>query len=156
MAGDIGPDFGRRDPSSGHSKDLLLGHIRAVKALREQVRELNAEKAEIKKTARDQGFDGTKIEEVVRWLEKVDRHGREAMDEAEALFELYRGVVDGQKPDGSAASFDEIMTDARDRALLKLFAPDDQTAPRAPTQRQKSANVALAYAAVSRMNRGQG
>lgn len=139
----------RRDPSSGHSKDLLLGHIRAVKALREQRREISADIAANKKEARDQGFDSTKIEEVVRWLEKVDKHGRDAMDEAEALFELYRNAVDGR-----GMSFDEIMDGARDRALLKIFAPDDQTAPKGPTQKQRSANAALAYAAVSRMNRG--
>ncbi|MEO5586082.1 MAG: GapR family DNA-binding domain-containing protein [Novosphingobium sp.] len=143
------PLDGRRDPSSGHSKDLLIGFIRAVKDLREQVRELNADKAEVKKSARDAGFDGVKIEEVVRWMEKCDKHGRDVMDESEALYDLYRGVIDGKGLD-----FDEIMDDARDRALLKIFAPDDQSAPKAPTQKQQAANTALAYAAVSKMNRG--
>lgn len=148
MSEDIG---GRRDPASGHAKELLLGHIRAVKDLRQQVRDLNADKAERKKMAREQGFDGTKIEEVVRWLEKVDKHGREAMDEADALYDLYRSVVDGKGLD-----IGELMDDARDRALLKLFAPDDQLKPKAPTQKQRAVSDALAMAQVSRMNRGMG
>ncbi len=144
-------DAGRRDPTSGHSKEMLLGYIRRVKDLRARVRELNADKAELKKEARSVGFDSTKIEEVVRWLEKVDQHTRPVMDEAEAIFELYRAVVDG-----GAKDFDQMMDSARDRALLKVFAGDDQLAPKPPTQKQRQANDALAYAAVSRMNRGGG
>jgi uncharacterized protein (UPF0335 family) len=143
------PDYGRRDPSSGHAKEMLLSYVRRVKDLRQQVRDLNADKAEVKKEARNAGFDATKIEEVVRWLEKVDKHGRDQMDEAEALYELYRSVVDGKGQD-----FNEIMDDARDRALLKIFAPDDQLVPAAPTAKQRQVNDALAYAQVSKMNRG--
>ena len=149
------PDYGRRDPTSGHSKEMLLGFIRQVKDLRARVRELNADKAAVKKEARAVGFDSTKIEEVVRWLEKVDTHTRPVMDEAEAIYDLYRSVVDGQGPDGKAQDFDAMMDDARDRALLKIFAPDDQLAPKPPTLKQRAASDALAYAAVSRMNRGE-
>ena len=138
-----------RDTSSSHSKELLLGHIRAVRDLREQRRELNAEIAERKKDARDQGFDGTKIEEVVRWIEKVEKHGRDVMDESEAVYDLYRSTWDGKGQD-----FDAIMDDARDRALLKMFAPDDQTAPAGPTRKQKAVADALAAAACNRAMRG--
>ncbi|MCT2398513.1 GapR family DNA-binding domain-containing protein [Novosphingobium mangrovi (ex Huang et al. 2023)] len=140
---------GRRDPSSGHSKDLLLGHIRAVRDLRDQRRDINADIAARKKEARDQGFDSTKIEEVVRWMEKCDKHGRETMDEAEALYEMYRAVVDARGED-----FDSIMADARDRALLKIFAPEDQLAPQAPTRKQRAVTDAMAAAHMSRMARG--
>lgn len=139
---------GRRDPTDGHSKDMLLGYIRRVMALRAEVRDLNADKAEVKKEARDQGFDSTKIEEVVRWLEKVEKHGRDVMEESEAIFDLYRSVHDGQGRD-----FDDLMNDARDRALLKVFAPDDQSKPKGPTKRQKAIADALAGAQVSRINR---
>lgn len=142
---------GRRDPSGGHAKDMLLSFIRRVKDLRQQVRDLNADKAEVKKEARGAGFDSTKIEEVVRWMEKCEKHGRDVMDEAEALYELYRSVVDGGGQD-----FNEIMDDARDRALLKIFAPDDQLKPQAPTRKQKAVADALAMAQASRMNRGAG
>jgi uncharacterized protein (UPF0335 family) len=148
MADDLA-GAGRRDPTSGHSKDMLLGFIRRVQDRREARREINADIAEIKKEARHAGFDSTKIEEVVRWLEKVDKHGRDVMDEAEAIYDLYRSVHDGQGQD-----FDAMMDDARDRALLKVFAPDDQLAPKPPTQKQAAATTAVAYAAISRMNRG--
>lgn len=138
-----------RDTSSGHSKELLLGHIRAVKDLRDQRRELTAEIAERKKDARDQGFDGTKIEEVVRWIEKVEKHGRDVMDESEALYDLYRSTWDGKAQD-----FDDIMDDARDRALLKIFAPDDQTTPKGPTRKERAVADALAAAAANRAMRG--
>jgi len=134
---------GRRDPTSDHSKELLLGHIRAVLDYREQVREINADKAERKKTAKDQGFDPVKIEEVARWVEKVNKHGRDVMDEAEAIYDLYRSVHDGQGQD-----FDTLMDGARDRALLKIFAPEDQTSPKGPTKRQKAIADALAGAAI--------
>lgn len=138
-----------RDPSSDHAKQLLLGHIRAVRDLREQRRELNAAIAERKKDARDQGFDGTKIEEVVRWIEKVEKHGRDVMDESEALYDLYRSTWDG-----GGVDFDALMDDARDRALLKMFAPDDQTTPAGPTRKQKAVADALAAAACNRAMRG--
>lgn len=147
----VDPDYGRRDPTMGHSKQMLLGFIKQVKDFRAQVREVNALKAEAKKEARNVGFDSTKIEEVVRWLEKVDKHGRDVMDESEAIYDLYRSVVDGK-----GESFDSMMDSARDRALLKVFAGDDQLAPKPPTIKQRAASDALAYAAASRMNRGGG
>lgn len=143
--------FGRRDPSGGHARDLLIGHIRAVKDWRAQRREINSCIAEQKKQARDQGFDGTKIEEVVRWIEKVEKHGRDVMDESEALYELYRNTWDGGGKD-----FSEMMDDARDRALLKLCAPDDQTAPKGPTKKQKAVADALAAAQCNRALRPDG
>src|SRR5947207_2775563 len=82
--------------SADQAKQLLLGHVRAVKALRDQRREINADIAERKKEARDQGFDAKRIEDVVRWQEQCEKHGRPAVDEAEAMFELYRGVVEGE------------------------------------------------------------
>lgn len=138
-----------RDSASDHAKEMLLSYIRRVKDLRQQVRDINAEKAEVKKEARDNGFDSTKIEEVVRWIEKVEDLGRDEMDEAEALYDLYRSVYDG-----GAQDFDAMMDDARDRALLKIFAPDDQSKPPAPTRKQRAVNDALAAAQCSRAMRG--
>ena len=134
---------------TNHAKQLLLGHIRVVKALRENRREINADIAERKKEAREQGFDGTKIEEVVRWIEKVEKHGRDVMDESEALYDLYR-----QTWDGGGIDLDEVMDDARDRALLKMFAPDDQSAVKGPTKKQKAVSDALAAAQCSQAMRG--
>ncbi|KQO57683.1 GapR family DNA-binding domain-containing protein [Sphingomonas sp. Leaf257] len=107
--------------SEGHSKDLLASYVRRAKAILDQVRDLQADMRDLKKEAKGDGFDGTKIGEVARWQCKVEKHGREVVDESEAIFDLYRTVVDGK-----AAKFDDMMDTARDRALLKIFAPEDQ------------------------------
>lgn len=146
------PDpVGPQEPKKDHSRDMLVGYIRQILNIREGVRDLNAEKAEIKKEAKAAGFDPVKIEEVARWVEKVDKHGRDEMDEAEALYDLYRQVFDGQ---GKAIG--EMMDSARDRALVNMFANDDQLNPKAPTRKQTAATNALAYSAISKMNRGIG
>ena len=135
------------DDTGGHSKTLLLGFVNRVKALADEISDLQADITDICKEAKGAGFEPTKIREVVRWLRKVDKHGREKMDEAEAIFDLYRSVVDG-----GSTPLDEIMTDARDRALLKIFAGDDQVGDKL-TDRRKRMNTALALAAGARKAR---
>ncbi len=144
-------DGTRRDPSSGHDKQLLLGFIKSKRDARDRRREINAELADQRKAERKAGFDPKQIEAVVRWLEECEDKGREVVDEAEALFELYRNVADG-----AGLDFDEIMTDARDRALLKIFAPEDQLKPGAPTRKQKAVSDALAGCQASAWARGIG
>ena len=128
----------------GQSKTLLVGFVNRVKSLRDEINDLQADINDVCKEAKSAGFDSTKIREVVRWLIKVDKHGRPAMEEAEAIFDLYRSVVDG-----GVANFDEMMDSARDRALLKIFAPDDQVAPKL-TKRVKAAQTAAAMARAAR------
>ena len=134
-------------PSGGHSRDQLVAAIREVLDIRQQVRDLNAFKAERKKEFKAAGFDSRKIEEVCMWLEKVEKHGREAMDEAEAIYDLYRQVVDGE---GKAIG--AMMDDARDRALLKIFAPDDQVDAKL-TASAKKMRTSLALAQGAAMGR---
>lgn len=131
------------------AKKALLGHIRAIAALREARREINADIAERKKMAKDEGFEAKRIEEVVRWQEQCDKHGREAVDDVEAMFELYRNVLEGEAKPLS----DQMATD-RDRELLAVFAGEDQLAVSGPTKKQKAVNAALTGAQISRMNRG--
>lgn len=130
------------------SHRLLKAFIDRVKNLEDEIAELRSDQADVVKEAREAGFDGAKIREVVRWLRKVEKHGREAMDEAEALFELYRMAVDQRSDD-----FDAMMGDARDRALLKIFAPDDQISPKLNARAQR-AKVATALAKAAAMARG--
>lgn len=135
--------------SSDHSATLLKGFVNGVLRLRESIAELQTDVREVRKEARLAGFDSTKLLEVVRWLEKVEKHGRPAMEEAEALFDLYRTAVDG-----TAATFDEMMNDARDRALLKIFAPDDQVSPKI-NRRVAAVNNAATMARAAKMARGE-
>ncbi len=128
----------------GQSKTLLTSYVKRVKAREDEIAEIRADVSEICKEARDAGFDSTQIREVVRWLIKLDKHGRAAMDEAEAIFDLYRSVVDG-----GAVKFDEMMTEARDRALLKIFAPDDQM-DAGLNKRRKTARTAATLSRAAR------
>lgn len=127
--------------SEGQSKVLLASYVKRAKAIIDQVIALQGDMRELKKAAKNDGFDGTKIGEVARWLAKVDKHGREAVDEAEALFDLYRSVADG-----GAVNFDDMMDSARDRALLKVFAGEDQVEQKL-NRRQKDMNKAKALIA---------
>ena len=110
---------------NGQSATLLKAFVDRVKRLKDEIRELNADVADVKKEAKGAGFDPVKIGEVVTWLMRCDKHGRGAMDEAEAIFDLYRSVIEER-----AAGFDDMMDSARDRALLRIFAPDDQVTPK--------------------------
>lgn len=132
---------------SGQSKTLLLGFIRRGKALSDQIRDLQSDLTEVCKEAKVAGFEPVRIREVIRWLMKVDKHGREKVDEAEAIFDLYRSVADG-----GAVKLDEMMNDARDRALLAIFAPQDQ-ADAQLSKRRKTMNNALAMAKAAKQAR---
>lgn len=136
--------FGAVVSDDGQSKTLLVGFVNRVKSLRDEIADLQADARDVLAEAKSAGFDRVKISEVVRWLMRVDKHGRDAMDEAEAIFDLYRSVVDG-----GAVRFDEMMDDARDRALLKIFAPDDQVTPKLNT-RVKAARTAAVMARAAR------
>jgi uncharacterized protein (UPF0335 family) len=103
------------------SKAMLVGFVNRVKSLADEIKDLQADISDVVKEAKSSGFDGTKIREVVRWLQKVDKHGREKVEEAEAIFDLYRAHVEG-----GGSRIEDMMSDARSKAILATFAPDDQ------------------------------
>jgi len=141
-----------RDPSADHAKSMLLDFIRRLRALRDQRREINADMRELRSEAGDAGFSAKAIESVVRWQEECEDKGRADVDEFEALVELYRITVDGE-----GQNLAEIMDEARDRALLKIFAPEDQLKPKGPTKKQKAVQDALAAArCIQQMTGGKG
>lgn len=135
------------DEDGGGSKTLLLAFINRLKALTDDVIDIRLDMRDVRKEAKSAGFDPVKIGEVVSWLVKVDKHGRAAMDDAEAMFDLYRSVTDA---DG--VSLDSMMTEARDKALLKLFAPDDQVEAKI-NAKTKSMRTALVMARAAKMAR---
>jgi uncharacterized protein (UPF0335 family) len=135
------------EPDSGHSKTLLVAFVNRIKRLREERKALTDDIRDVRKEAKVAGFDSRKIEEVVRWMEECEKNGRDAMDEAEAIFDLYRQVVDG-----GAQDFDSMMDSARDRALLKIFAGDDQIDEKI-NQRARRMREAVAMAQAARKAR---
>jgi uncharacterized protein (UPF0335 family) len=132
----------------GHSKTLLVGFINRVKSVADEIKDLQGDITDVCKEAKQAGFDPTKIREVVRWLQKIDKHGREKVDDAEAIFDLYRSTVDGQTID-----FDKMMDVARDRALVAMFAGDDQVAKEVHKKR-KGVAAAAALARAAKQARG--
>src|SRR3546814_12645234 len=104
----------------GDSKQMLAGFVNRVKTIADQIKELQADITDECKDARDAGFDSTKIREVVRWLQKIDKHGREKVDEAETIFDLYRSGVDT-----GGKSMSEAMKTDRVNRLLCIFTPED-------------------------------
>lgn len=132
---------------NGESKTLLLAFINRLKALADEVADIRTDMAAVRKEAKSAGFDAVKIGEVVSWLIKVDKHGRDAMDDAEAIFDLYRSVTEA-----GGARLDDIMTEDRDKALLRLFAPDDQVEAKINAQTKKS-RTALVMARAAKMAR---
>lgn len=132
------------DLPENQSKTLLTGFVTRGKALADEIGELQADLSDVIREAKGAGFDGTKIREVIAWLRKVEKHGREAMDDAEAIFDLYRSVVDA--PTGK---IEDMMSEARDKALLKLFAPDDQVEAKL-SARAKKVREALALSKAAR------
>lgn len=127
----------------GESKTLLAGFVNRVKSIADEIKDRQADVTDICKEAREAGFDSTKIREVVRWLQKIDKHGREKVDEAETIFDLYRSVVDT-----GGKSLPEAMETERDKQLLAMFAPDDQVDANLSKRRKTMRNsMALARAA---------
>jgi uncharacterized protein (UPF0335 family) len=131
----------------GHSKTLLVGFIRRAKALADEIADIQGDLTDVIKEAKGAGFDGTKVREVVAWLRKVEKHGRDKMDEAEAIFDLYRQTVDG-----SGIDLDTMLAGAKDRALVAMFAGDDQIA-QAVHKRRKGVASAAALAQAARQAR---
>lgn len=109
------------------SDDQLRGFIRRVLALREERSAITADIATELKEAKGSGFDSVKISEVCRWLERCDKHGRDAMVEAETLFDLYRDVAEGP-----AKPLAEMFEAARDKVLVEMFAapPAEEKSPK--------------------------
>lgn len=127
------------------SPELLKAFVDRVKRLEDERAELAEDVAGVVKEAKLAGFDGTLVRRVVAWLRKVEKHGREKVDEAEALFDLYRSFADP-----GAAKIEDMMEEARDKALLKVFAPDDQITAKLTRRRQAMQSAAALAAAAAR------
>lgn len=98
---------------------LLVGHVMALLDLREEIRVLRGEESDRKKVAKGQGFDAKQVALVVRWFEKVAKHGEEAMRLGEETFRLYRSTVEGAQKHGGAS----VETATADPVLQALFKP---------------------------------
>lgn len=130
---------GMEDPERA---EALLGHVLALLDIRAEITVLRGQESDRRKLAKGEGFEAPQIALVVRWFEKVAKHGLDAMRAGERVFGLYRATVDEAggpvRPEGAPTA---------DEKLAALFA---KPAPKAPTRRQKSLSDALALARINR------
>jgi uncharacterized protein (UPF0335 family) len=81
---------------------------------REGIRDIQARISEHRRHLKAQGLDSTRVMDVVRWVERCEKHGREKMLAADATYRLYRATAEA----GDATSADS----ARDAELMAKFA----------------------------------
>lgn len=74
----------------------LAEHVAVILDLRAEITLLREQEKARKALAKSEGFDAPALTRVVRWIEKVAKHGADAMRAGEALFHLYRGTVEGR------------------------------------------------------------
>lgn len=148
-AADAGPVRKRETftaPPNATSEEQLRAIISRVLELRAERVELGQTiRLELKK-ARACGFDPRKITEACMWLERCDKHGRDRMLASEELFQIYREIGEGPRPE---------MKVEGDSKLVAMFAGPAQADKKAPTLKQRQVSDAIAYAQISRRNRGK-
>lgn len=132
---------GMDDPAQA---ELLIGHVMFLLDIRAEIRLLRESETARKKLAKSEGFDAPQMSVTVRWFEKVAKHGLEMMRAGEETFKLYRATV--ERRDGPPPG--EVTNDPVLAAMIA--AP----APKPPTAKARQVNDALAYARISKMNRG--
>lgn len=132
----------------GQSTEQLRAYINEMKERADRIAEIQSEVSDICKSAREAGFNSTRMREVVAWLRKVEKHGIVKMEEAEALFDLYRSAHQG-----GARNFDEIVKNAQDKALAAKFLGEDQIDQRL-NQRKRNMTKAADMARGAREARG--
>lgn len=138
------------DPADPETERRLRGLITRVLNLREERAGITSDIAVVLKEARDTGFDSRKITEACIWVEKCNKHGRETMVLAEQVYHIYRDVAQGP-----VRPLAEQFADAKDRALVEIFASPPEEKPKVP-KRVKAAEDAAALARAARIARGEG
>ncbi len=81
---------------------------------REGIRDIQARISEHRRHLKGQGLDSTRIMDVVRWIERCEKHGRDKMLAADATYRLYRTTAEAGDPTSADS--------ARDAELLAKFA----------------------------------
>lgn len=113
----------------------LVGHVLAILDLRAEIAVLRAEEAARRKLAKSEGFEPKPLQQVVRWVEKVAKHGIEAMRLGEAMFRQYRATFD-HRPE-------RLGPVTSDEKLAGLFKPP---APPKPSARSRAISEAEIWA----------
>ena len=113
----------------------LVEHVLALLDLRAEIALLRSQEADRRRLAKGEGFAVPQLQLVVRWFEKVARHGLDAMQLGEATFGLYRGTV-------NAARAGEGGPVSDDPKLGALFQPP---APPKAAGKKKAIDATMAW-----------
>ncbi len=125
---------GLEDPAQAAG---LVGHVLAILDLRAEIVLLRGEEAARRKLAKSEGFEPGPLQQVVRWIEKVAKHGAEAMRLGEVLFQRYRATFDA-RPEALGPA-------TTDPKLGALFNPAP-VKPARPSARSRSISEAEVWA----------
>lgn len=132
----------------GNQAAMLVEHVLFLLDLRAEIALLRAQESARKKLAKEEGFDAKQLALVVRWFEKVAKHGEEAMRAGEATFGLYRGTVEVHQAQTS-------MTTERDRALFEKFAGEDRQQQKQSARRKRVSSALMLARAVNIDGKGK-
>ena len=125
----------------------VVEHVLALLDIRAEIAVLRSQERDRRGIAASEGYEARQLALVVRWYEKVAKHGPEEMKLGEQVFRLYRATVDEAggpvRPDGHAPTADE--------KLAALFA---KPAPKAPSAKQRAISDAVAMARITRGDAG--
>lgn len=111
----------------------LVGHVLTILDLRAEIAVLRTEESHRKKLAAGEGFEPKPLAQLVRWVEKVAKHGLEPMRLGEAIFRQYRATFDARP--------DRIGPVTADEKLAGLFKPPEPPKPSARSRRISEAEV---------------
>lgn len=126
----------------------LVEHVLFLLDLRAEIAVLRGQERDRRGLAKAEGFDAKQLALVVRWFEKIAKHGEEAMRAGEATFQLYRGTVEAHQASAS-------MTTERDRALFDKFAGAEPTEKKVSARRKRVATALLLARAVDIDGKGK-
>ena len=142
---------GMADPERAHA---VTEHVLALLDIRAEIAVLRLQERERRGIAADEGYEAKQLALVVRWYEKVAKHGPEEMKLGEQLFRLYRATVDeAGGPVGVGGLRHGAHAPTADEKLASLFA---KPAPKAPTAKQRALSDAIAMARINRGSVGSG
>jgi uncharacterized protein (UPF0335 family) len=111
---------GLEDPAQAAA---LVGHVLFILDLRAEIALLRAEEAARRKLAKAEGFEPKPLQQVVRWIEKVAKHGAEAMRLGEVLFQRYRASFEARPDRIGPVSGDEKLAGLFQPAAAKVAKP---------------------------------
>lgn len=78
-----------------NAQAALRTYVSRIERTQEQIDDLNTDKSEIYKEAKNEGFDVKVLKAVVAYRRKVEKQGADVIQEFDSVFELYLHALEG-------------------------------------------------------------